>query len=346
VGDVLLIPESNVRLEPMDVRGSDSGEDGRAWSLPTYDGGGDTDGGSGRRLGVRIRTLREGLGALAVGSLDVLPDGVGEGARLGVVRVGEEGMGGGDGVASLGGGEIGSAVDMPASASFSNSARSPLSLFRSDPAAPAAPAGGVASRTSKGVADEPKFGDSCRISLIDPMSPLLLGATAPSFSFSFCPFSISVCVGAEGAALSLSLSLDAPCCGVGARARNVTLRLSRLSPNMGRYCDCGLNPDVAFRLVFSRMVSISCCMRRSVKPLRWPASYEKERGEEGGVPNRMQSRTYHFLTSLPLSAFDHATPMLPYDHEQDGKRHAAYSTAHNCSDGRRCTATARMSRQT
>lgn len=207
-------------------------------------------------MGVRIRTLREVLDATVC--LDVLPDGVGEDARLGVVWVGD-GMGGGDGVVSLGGGgEIGLAVDMPASSSFSDSGRSPLSLFRSDPTAPAtaaaAPAGVVASRTSKGVADEPKFGDSCRISSIDPMSPPLLGATAPSFSL--CPFSPSVCASAEGAALSLSLSssLDARCCGVGARVRNVTLRLSRLSPNMGRYCDCGLNPDVAFRLVFSRMV--------------------------------------------------------------------------------------------
>lgn len=281
MGDVLLIPESNVRLEPMDdVRGSDSGEDGRAWSPPTYAGGGGADGGSGRRLGVRIRTLREGLGALAVVCLDVLPDGVGEGARLGVVRVGEEGKGGGDGVASLGGGEIGSVVDMPASASFSNSGRSPLSLFRSDPAA-AAPAGGVASRTSKGVADEPKFGDSCRISSIDPMSPLLLGATALSFSFG--PFSFSVCVGAEAAALSLPLSLDARCCGVGARVRNVTLRLSRLSVNMGRYCDCGLNPDVAFRLVFSRMVSISCCMRRSVSQTLSMARKLRKTTKRGGA---------------------------------------------------------------
>jgi hypothetical protein len=263
VGDVLLIPESNVRLEPTDdVRGREmelrgSGDDGRAWSMPTYGGG--ADGGSGRRLGVRIRTLREGLGAAVC--LDVLPDGVGEGARLGVVRVGE-GMGGGDGVVCLGGG-IGSAVDMPASGSFSNSGRSPLSLFRSDPAAAAA-VGSAASRTSKGggVADEPKIGDSCRISSIDPMSPVvLLGATA----LSFCPFSPSVCAGAEGAG-ALSLSLEARCCDVGARVRNVTLRLSWLSENMGRYCDCGLNPDVAFRLVFSRMVSRSCCMRRSVKP--------------------------------------------------------------------------------
>ena len=86
------------------------------------------------------------------------------------------------------------------------------------------------------------------------MSPPLLGATAPSFSL--CPFSPSVGASAEGAALSLSLDARCCCCGVGVgvRVRNVTLRLSRLSVNMGRYCDCGLKPDVAFRLVFSRTV--------------------------------------------------------------------------------------------
>ena len=156
VGDVLLIPESNVRLEPMDdVRGREvevrgCGEDGLARSLPTYIDGGGAAGGSGRRFGVRIRTLREVLDAIVC--LDVLPDGVGEGARLGVVWVGEDGMGGGDGVVSLGGGgEVGSAVEMPASSSFSNSGRSPLSLFCSDPTttatAGAAPAGVVDSRT-------------------------------------------------------------------------------------------------------------------------------------------------------------------------------------------------------
>ena len=271
VGDVLLIPESYVRLEPMDdergreggasTEGRGSGEDGRAWSLPTYTCG--RDGGSGRRLGVRIRTLREGLGEAVC--LDVLPDGVGEDARWGEVWVGD--IGGGGGVVCLRGGDEGidGSVDMPASASgtSSNSDRSPLSLFRCGTTA--APAG-TASRTSKCVADETKFGDSCRISSIDPMSPLVLGACA----FSFCPLSPSVCAGAEGAALSLSLSLplslsldslDVRCRGVGERARNVTLRLSRLSVNMGRYCDCGLKPEVAFRLVFSRMVSISCCMR-------------------------------------------------------------------------------------
>jgi len=273
---VLLIPpESCVRLDPTDdVRGREvevrgSGEDGGAWSLLIYDGG--TDGGSGRRLGVRIRTLREGLDGAAC--LDVLPDGVGEGARLGVVR---EDMGGGDGEVCLGGGGI-DTVDMPASPSrtfsFSNIGRSPLSLFRSGPTntTTAAPAG-AASRTGKGAGDEAKFGDSSRIASIDPTFPLLLGAGA----LSIFPFSPSVCAGAEGASLLLILlllllllllSLDALCCrDVGLRARNVTLRLSRLSWNTGRYCDCGLNPDVAFRLVFSRTLRRSCCMRRSVNP--------------------------------------------------------------------------------
>jgi hypothetical protein len=69
-----------------------------------------------------------------------------------------------------------------------------------------------------------------------------------------------------------------------------------------------------------------------------------ETAKKGGA--EQNARTYHFLTSLPLGALDHATPMLPYDHEQDGKCHAAYNTAHNCSDGYRCTATARKSRKT
>lgn len=294
MGDVLLIPESNVRLEPMDdVRGREtevrgSGEGGRASLLPTYTGS--ADGGSGRRLGVRIRTLREGLGAAVC--LDVLPDGVGEGARLRVVRVGEVGMGGGDdGVVCLGGGEIGS-VDLPASNSFSNSGRTLLSLARPNSGA-AAPAG-VASCTREGGADETKFGDSCRISSIDPMSPLLLGATGLSIG----SFSPSVCnAGAEGAALSLSLSLLLSlearcCCGVGERIRNVTLRLSRLSVNMGRYCDCGLNPDVAFRLVFSRMVSMSCTSLRRCRSVR--------------LITRPQC--FHMITSKTASATPPTTP--------------------------------------
>lgn len=39
--------------------------------------------------------------------------------------------------------------------------------------------------------------------------------------------------------------------------RKVTLRRSGLSASMGRYCDWGLNPDEAFRRVFSRTVSMS-----------------------------------------------------------------------------------------
>ena len=139
---------------------------------------------------MRIRTLREGRG-------------VGEESRLGEVWVEEEGTGGGDGVLSLGGGDGGGggggggetdgSVDMRASSTFSNDGRTPLSLFRSDPpAAAAAPAGtGGASPTSKCVADEAKFGDNCRISSIDLMTPLPLGA-ASSCAFSFCPFSPSV----------------------------------------------------------------------------------------------------------------------------------------------------------
>jgi hypothetical protein len=195
VGDVLLIPESYVRyvrLEPMDDErgregskdGRGSGEDGRACSLATYSGV-LAAGGSGRRLGVRIRTLREGLGDAV--SLDSLPDGVGEGARMGLGWVEEEGMGGGDGVLCLGGGEIDGSVDSPVSGSLSNDGRSPFSLFRSGPTA--APAG-TASCSSKRVDDEAKFGDSCRISSIVPMSPLPSGACACAISF--CPFSPSV----------------------------------------------------------------------------------------------------------------------------------------------------------
>jgi hypothetical protein len=92
----------------------------------------------------------------------------------------------------------------------------------------------------------------------------------------FLTFS-SVCAGAEeeeGA--KASLSLDARCNAVGARVRNVTLRLSGLSVSIGRYCDCGLKPDVAFRLVFSRTVSMSCCRRSSA------AYHEKNKDGRGG----------------------------------------------------------------
>lgn len=76
-------------------------------------------------------------------------------------------------------------------------------------------------------------------------------------------------------------------------------------------------------------------------PLRMHST--RGRGREGAEEN---ARTYHFLASFPLGALDHATPVLPYDHEQDGKRHATYRTAHNRSDGYGCTATARKRRQT
>jgi hypothetical protein len=72
-------------------------------------------------------------------------------------------------------------------------------------------------------------------------------------------FSLMLSSAAAGDANSVS---DASVCwfaGVGVRARKVTLRLSGLRVNMGRYSDCGLYPDAALRLVFSRTVSISCC---------------------------------------------------------------------------------------
>jgi hypothetical protein len=74
-------------------------------------------------------------------------------------------------------------------------------------------------------------------------------------------FCVSRLASSAGEAISGEVSF---CCvrdAVGGRARNVTLRFSGLRVNMGRYCDCGLNPDAAFRLVFSRTVRMSCCMR-------------------------------------------------------------------------------------
>jgi hypothetical protein len=72
-----------------------------------------------------------------------------------------------------------------------------------------------------------------------------------------------------------SVSNASVCCseGVDVRARKVTLRLSGLSVNMGRYCDCGLNPDDALRLVFSRTVSMSCYM-----PVAWSSKKKKIEG--------------------------------------------------------------------
>jgi hypothetical protein len=212
------------------------GEDGLVRSLTTG-----MDGGSGRRLGVFMRTLRDGLDIRLDesreveggedGRLEVLPEGVGDDVRLG---------------------GIDSAVDFTSS---SSGRRSSLSLFRSGPSAASTT---TCSCTSKAAAGEAKLGgDGCRVSS-DPRSPLSAGPSLLFLIFS----SSSVCAGAEEGAASLSLDARFNAV-VGARVKNVTLRLSGLSVNIGRYCDCGLKPDVAFRLVFSRMVSMSCCGRRS-----------------------------------------------------------------------------------
>jgi len=275
-----------VRGEEIEVRLA-AGDDCLMWSLPM-------DGGSGRRLGVRMRTLRDGLDI----RLDVSREGVGGVGEL--PEVGDdERLGGIDSVA----------IDLA-----SSGRRSALSLSRSGSAAVAC------SRTGRGaVGEEAKLGgDGCRDSW--PPTPLSAGP---------CLFSTFSSVGAGAASL---LSLLARC-NVDARVRNVTLRLSGLSVSMGRYCDCGLKPDVAFRLVFSRMVSISCCRRT-----RQPKTLQTTGGRK--------DRTHHLLASMLLSALDHASPMLPYDHEQDGERHAPDRTAHNRRDGHGCTATARKRWQT
>lgn len=186
-----------------------------------------------------MRTLRDGLGGDA-GS-DVLRDGVGGGARFGVLR---EEDGAGDG-ARLG------SIDSVDSTSPSRARCSSLSLVRTGSA------DGAVSRPSRAAAGGEVNVKLADVSFADPSTPR--GAALSLFM----PFSSACCAGAEGAT---SLFLAAARCSVGARVKNVTLRPSGLSVSMGRYCDCGLNPDEAFRLVFSRMVSISCCKRSSAKP--------------------------------------------------------------------------------
>jgi hypothetical protein len=64
----------------------------------------------------------------------------------------------------------------------------------------------------------------------------------------------------------------------------------------------------------------------------------------GGVPPSVFSygeHVLHFLASFPLGALNLATPIVPNDHEQDGKRHAAYNAAHNWSNGHGWSAIAR-----
>ena len=244
------------------------------WSLPTNMGGG-----SGRRLGVRMRTLREGLGADVDVLLDVLRDGVGEGARLEVLP---EGVG--DAARpSLGGSTDPDSVRDNAFSSHSN-VHSPLSLCRRTGSATASRTGkrrGCAAPGGKAL----RLADDCTRGAIDsdPRSAsrasalaALLGAGGGGGS-SNSPLSSSV--GLSASAVTLLLSLLVPRWNVGERVRNVTLRLSGLSVDIGRYCDCGLNPDAAFRRVFSRTVSMSCCRRPSAKPLQRQCPSQRKRGE-------------------------------------------------------------------
>lgn len=110
----------------------------------------------------------------------------------------------------------------------------------------------------RGVAAEAKLGDGCCNSSV-PGSPA--GASLSTT----CVSSVSeggIAAGAGEASLLLLgvlLSPFIPRGHVGVRARNFTLGPSGLRLRMGRSDDCGLNLVIAFRLVFSRMVSMSCC---------------------------------------------------------------------------------------
>jgi hypothetical protein len=116
---------------------------------------------------------------------------------------------------------------------------------------------------------------------------------------------------------------------VGVRARNFTVRPSGLRLRMGRSGACGMNLVAAFRLVFSRTVSLSCCTA-PVSPTKPCGSHvtnrktikdEWDEGEGCG--------THRFLASPPLGTLDHETPIFPYEHHSHGERYAACSTARN-----------------
>jgi hypothetical protein len=197
-------------------------------------GTGGAAGGSGRRLGVRMRMLREGLDD--DGLSDAAREGVGECERPDRLRdaVGEGARAGGCG----GGGDVASA-----SSSSSGGCSAP-SLFCS---------GSAGSRASRGAAAEAKLGDGCCLGPSESVPGSAAGAGA-SWAVHFSSSSVG---GGIAAAVVVSF-LPRARGNVGVRVRNFTLRPSGLRLR-GRGGACGLDLVAAFRLVFSRTVSLSCC---------------------------------------------------------------------------------------
>jgi len=149
-------------------------------------------------------------------------------------------------------------------------------------------------------------------------------------------------------AVLLLLLLFLPRGHVGVRARNFTLGPSGLRLRMGRSDDCGLNLVIAFRLVFSRMASMSCCTgvhqptmqslletNKQGKGKEWTDETGRKKKKEGVVAGGFgtECETHRFLASSLLGAHDHETPVLPYEYHYHGERHAACNAARNRADG-------------
>lgn len=182
-----------------------AGEDDRLLILLRSMGG--TDGGSGRRAGVRMRVLREG--ARNDLRLDEVREGVGEGERLDVLP---EGVGERE--------RLDAGVDLAfASSSAAGSGGSPLSSLSGLRSI----SGGGSSCTIRGAGTEAEVDDGCGVS---SLSGTAVGACSSS------PFSSVVDVIAEGAGLALSCLARS---NVGVRARNVTLRSPVLTVEVGLY---------------------------------------------------------------------------------------------------------------
>ncbi|KAI9510379.1 hypothetical protein F5148DRAFT_592527 [Russula earlei] len=271
--------------------------------LATRIGNGGTGGGSGRRLGVRIRVLREGVGDEV--RLEVPRDaeggGGGEGVRPDALRDGVgEGEGGrldalADGVRE---GERLGGVEFASSSSVGSPLRSGSDCWCASK--------GAAAKCRDGcrVTSEPGVGSSLCASWLLLPSPSV-GASARDVALS----------------LSLSLSLRLASGDVGARVRKVTLRSSGLGLSPGRYCDGGMNPVVAFRLVFSHTVSMSCYTRPSANQCgRTSGDDKRMKSKQGGIERTASLRRFlsvrlitrpqyfHMSTTVTASAIPPAAP--------------------------------------